>query len=60
MTRLKPHVIIKGGDYTEEQMVGADLVKSYGGEVVILPFKGGYSTSQLVERITHSHHSPKK
>lgn len=60
MTRLRPHVIVKGGDYTKEQMVGADLVKSYGGEVVILPFKGGYSTSQLVERITHSHHSPKK
>lgn len=48
---LKPDVLVKGGDYEVEEVVGADIVKSYQGEVRVLKFVEGYSTSALVEKI---------
>ncbi len=51
ITAIRPHIIVKGGDYTPDQMIGADLVQGYGGEVVILPFKEGYSSSALIKKI---------
>ena len=51
ITAILPHIIVKGGDYTTDQMIGADLVQGYGGEVVILPFKEGYSSTGLIEKI---------
>ena len=51
ITMIRPHVIVKGGDYSPEQMIGAELVQSYGGEVVILPFKEGYSSTRVIDKI---------
>ena len=51
ITAIRPHIIVKGGDYTPDQMIGSELVQGYGGEVVILPFKEGYSSTRLIERI---------
>jgi rfaE bifunctional protein nucleotidyltransferase chain/domain len=48
---LRPDVHAKGGDYTEEQLPEAPLVRSYGGEVVLLPLVPGRSTTDLVDRI---------
>jgi D-beta-D-heptose 7-phosphate kinase/D-beta-D-heptose 1-phosphate adenosyltransferase len=48
---LEPDFLVKGGDYTEDQIAGADLVKKRGGEVVILPFEEGCSTSAMLEKI---------
>ena len=48
---LLPDVLVKGGDYTHDTVVGADAVRAAGGEVRILPFVEGYSTSDLVRRI---------
>ncbi len=48
---VSPDVLVKGGDYTIDNIVGAPKVKSYGGEVVIIPFVEGYSTTGLVELI---------
>lgn len=48
---LSPEVLVKGGDYEAEEVVGYDEVVSAGGEVVILPYLDGYSTSSLVQRI---------
>ncbi len=48
---LKPDILVKGGDYTEDQIAGADFVKANGGEVVILPFLEGSSTSLIMEKI---------
>jgi rfaE bifunctional protein nucleotidyltransferase chain/domain len=45
---LKPDVLVKGGDYTEENIVGADVVKANGGEVVSIPLTEGYSTSRIL------------
>lgn len=49
--RTNPHVLVKGGDYTEATVVGAEWVKSKGGRVEIIPFKEGYSTSALIQKI---------
>ena len=48
---LQPDVIVKGGDYTPDQVVGADAVLARGGEVKIVPIVKGYSTTSLIEAI---------
>ena len=48
---LEPDVLVKGGDYTETTVVGADLVRRGGGEVVIIPLRPGLSTTRLLERL---------
>lgn len=47
---VKPDVIVKGGDYTPEQVVGAGFVESYGGEVRIFPVVEGHSTTQIISK----------
>lgn len=49
---VMPDVLVKGGDYTEEQIVGAREVKANGGKIVINPIVQGYSTTGLIEKIT--------
>ncbi len=46
-----PDILVKGGDYTEEQIAGATFVKKSGGDVVVLPFEEGCSTSLMLEKI---------
>ena len=48
---LIPDVLVKGGDYTPETIVGADTVTANGGEVKIIPFRSGQSTSIIIEKI---------
>ncbi len=48
---LRPDVLVKGGDYEPAQIVGRDTVEADGGEVRVLPFLEGYSTTELVRRI---------
>ena len=48
---LQPHILAKGGDWTKETTVGKEVVERSGGEVVILPFVQGASTSNLIEAI---------
>lgn len=48
---IQPDVLVKGGDYTIDTIVGADYVQSYGGKVEIIPFVEGYSTSALIDNI---------
>lgn len=51
---IKPDVLIKGGDYTLEQIAGAKEVISNGGRVVINPIIEGYSTSNIIEKLKTS------
>ena len=46
-----PDVIVKGGDWKPEQIVGSDIVLANGGEVKSLAFKDGYSTTSIEEKI---------
>jgi rfaE bifunctional protein nucleotidyltransferase chain/domain len=49
--QLVPNVLVKGGDWTEDKIIGADVVKKAGGVVKSLPFVAGYSTTALIEKI---------
>ncbi len=51
--QVKPDVLVKGGDYTKDQIVGADFVERHGGEVTVLPFLDGCSTTKVIEKIKH-------
>jgi D-beta-D-heptose 7-phosphate kinase/D-beta-D-heptose 1-phosphate adenosyltransferase len=48
---LQPHIIVKGGDWTEEEVVGRESVKKWGGTVVIVPEIRGASTTNIIEKI---------
>lgn len=50
ITQIKPTVLIKGGDYTREQVVGHEVVEANGGEVVLVNILPGFSTTSLVAR----------
>ncbi|MBI5323712.1 MAG: D-glycero-beta-D-manno-heptose 1-phosphate adenylyltransferase [Ignavibacteriae bacterium] len=51
INEVKPDVLVKGGDYTIDTVVGSDIVKESGGEVIIIPLVEGKSTSGLIEKI---------
>ncbi len=53
LRRLKPDVLVKGGDYSVDQVVGASIVKVYGGEVRVLGFVENCSTTSIVNKILH-------
>jgi D-glycero-beta-D-manno-heptose 1-phosphate adenylyltransferase len=48
---IQPDVIVKGNDYKAEEVVGYDIVKSRGGEVITIPLLEGFSTTKLVEKL---------
>ncbi len=48
---VRPHYYVKGGDYTEADLPEAEVVIKDEGFVVILPLEGGYSTTQIIQRI---------
>ncbi|MFH1277479.1 MAG: D-glycero-beta-D-manno-heptose 1-phosphate adenylyltransferase [Candidatus Eisenbacteria bacterium] len=48
---LKPDVLVKGGDYGPNEIVGAGTVRAAGGEVLVIPLKEGLSTRSLIARI---------
>lgn len=52
---IRPDVLVKGGDYGKEGVVGREFVESYGGEVRLAPKVEGLSTTELVERIARNH-----
>jgi rfaE bifunctional protein nucleotidyltransferase chain/domain len=51
ITTLRPNVLVKGGDYTEASIVGAPEVRSWGGDVVVIPLTPGHSTTSTIERL---------
>ncbi|MBX7202669.1 MAG: D-glycero-beta-D-manno-heptose 1-phosphate adenylyltransferase [Bacteroidia bacterium] len=48
---VRPDILVKGGDYTVEQIVGAGFVEENGGKVVVINFTEGYSTTRFLNRI---------
>lgn len=51
---LRPDVLVKGGDYTPDTVVGRDEVEGWGGRVVIVPLTRGHSTTSIIERLRDS------
>ena len=60
ITWLKPDILVKGGDYTPDQIVGAEIVTRYGGSVKSLSFHQGFSTSRIESHILQMHNQSKK
>ncbi len=50
IAQIKPSVLVKGGDYTREQVVGREIVEAHGGEVLLIDVLPGFSTTSLVNR----------
>ena len=51
---IRPDVLVKGGDYDIYNMIGADIVRSYGGIVGVVPLLEGYSTTAIIKRINET------
>src|SRR5574337_318855 len=54
IARLLPHVLVKGGDWGPDEIVGREEVEAAGGRVVSVPLEPGYSTSGILEHIRTS------
>lgn len=48
---LGPDVLVKGGDWGADAVVGRDVVEAQGGKVVLIPYQAGFSTTDIIERI---------
>jgi D-glycero-beta-D-manno-heptose 1-phosphate adenylyltransferase len=51
---LRPDILVKGGDWEPDKIIGADFVKSYGGTVLSIPFHEGFSTTKLEQKILNN------
>ncbi|HRR96110.1 MAG TPA: D-glycero-beta-D-manno-heptose 1-phosphate adenylyltransferase [Candidatus Ratteibacteria bacterium] len=54
---IKPDILIKGGDYKKEDVVGKDIVEKYGGKVYIFPLIGNISTTNIIKKIKNGQKS---
>ena len=52
---VKPHILVKGGDYSPEGVVGKEIVESYGGRVEIIRFVEGKSTTNIIEKVLRAY-----
>lgn len=60
IARLLPDVLVKGGDWGPNEIVGRAEVEAAGGRVVSIPVEPGYSTTGILERIRHISGNPRK
>jgi D-beta-D-heptose 7-phosphate kinase/D-beta-D-heptose 1-phosphate adenosyltransferase len=56
ISALEPDILVKGGDYTPEAVVGRDIVERYGGRVEIVPYVGNVSTTESMQKIAERFH----
>ena len=54
ISAIRPDVLVKGGDWNTEKIIGADIVEEAGGRVVVVPYIKGFSTTEIIERIKNS------
>jgi rfaE bifunctional protein nucleotidyltransferase chain/domain len=54
ISKIKPQILVKGGDYKPEQIAGVDVVRASGGEVKIIELLPGYSTTEIENRILNA------
>ena len=54
ITTLKPNILAKGGDYAISSIAGYKEVKEYNGEVIIVPFVDGFSSTSIIEKIKNN------
>ena len=49
--RVRPHILVKGGDWAVDEIVGKEIVQADGGKVLNLPYHAGTSTTEIIDRI---------
>ena len=54
ISAIRPDVLVKGGDWNTDKIIGADVVEAAGGRVVVVPYIKGFSTTEIIERIKNS------
>jgi len=47
---IRPHFLVKGGDYKKGDIVGSDIIQTWGGKIIIIPLIKGYSTTLIIEK----------
>ena len=52
--QIQPDVLVKGGDYQPDQVVGKDIVEAKGGRLALIPFVAGKSTTNVINKIKHT------
>ena len=60
IARLRPDVLVKGGDWSPDEIVGREEVEAAGGRVISIPLEPGYSTSSIIERIHSLRNRPQR
>jgi rfaE bifunctional protein nucleotidyltransferase chain/domain len=55
---LLPDVLVKGGDWGADSVVGRDVVEANGGKVVLIPYQSGFSTTGIIERVIAAYTNP--
>lgn len=50
--KVNPDILVKGGDWAPEKIVGNEHVSSYGGRVMTIPYLQGFSTSEIIQKLT--------
>lgn len=55
---LLPHVLVKGGDWSTDAVVGRDIVEANGGKVVLIPYQTDFSTTDIIERVISTYTNP--
>jgi rfaE bifunctional protein nucleotidyltransferase chain/domain len=58
INKIKPNYLVKGSDYKNQEIAGADIVKSYGGQVVLIDYVNGKSTTNIINNIKNAIPSP--
>jgi D-beta-D-heptose 7-phosphate kinase/D-beta-D-heptose 1-phosphate adenosyltransferase len=53
---IQPDILVKGGDYTPETVVGHDAITRWGGRVELIPLEAGVSTTQVIKQVNRSRH----
>ena len=51
ISELRPSVLVKGGDWSKKEIVGAEIVEADGGTIALVPYLSGFSTTQIIERM---------
>ncbi len=58
--KLKPDILVKGADWAEDQIVGADIVNANGGKVILIRMVSGVSTSEIIRKILNIYGNQEK
>lgn len=56
---LRPQVLVKGGDWSVEEVAGREIVEESGGKVVVIPYQAGFSTTNIIRRVLDAYQQSK-